>query len=216
MKRSILNRHVGTGLALVLFATGASATAQAIAAGEDATATTSAVRVEHEVELVYMGFTSYYSCDGLRDKVRRVLDDLGMSDGLELSARNCIRITGPEVMPSVRIVAQVPTEATPAVLSQLGSGAGKRELVARVKGVAPEEATAQFPARRRLVVLEADPLGDLQAGDCELVEQLRDRVFPKLGVKVVEDRTRCSPRQLTLGSIHTVVEVLEPVPAQGP
>ncbi len=216
MKRSILNRHVGTGLALVLFASTASATTQAIAAGEDATSTASAVWVEREAELVYMGFTSYYSCDGLRDKVRRVLNDLGMGAGLKLSARNCIRLTGPEVMPSVRIVAQVPTEATPEVLAQIESEAGTRELVARVKGVAPVEATAQFPAQRRLVVLEADPLGDLQAGDCELVEQLRDRVFPKLGVRVVEDRTRCSPRQLTLGSIHTVVEVLEPVSAPTP
>lgn len=216
MKRSVMCRRAGAGLAPVLFATAACAIAQEAATGEDTASTTSAVWVEREAELVYMGITSYYSCDGLRDKVRRVLDDLGMGAGLKLSARNCIRMTGPEVMPSVRIVAQVLTEATPEVLAQLESEAGKRELAARVKGVAPVEATAQIPARRRLVVLEADPLGDLQAGDCELVEQLRDRVFPKLGVKLVEDRTQCSPRQLTLGSIHTVVEVLEPVSGQAP
>jgi hypothetical protein len=216
MKRSTMNRHVAAGLALVLSAATASATAQTVATHADATSTVNAVMVGREAELVYMGFTSYYSCYGLRDKVRRVLDDLGMGGGLKLSARNCIRMTGPEVMPSVRIVAQVATEATPEVLAQLESEAGKRQLVARVKGVAPVEATAQFPARRKLVVLEADPLGDLQAGDCELVELLRDRVFPKLGVKVIEDRTQCSPRQLTLGSIHTVVEVLEPVSAQTP
>lgn len=216
MKRSAMTRRAGTGLAMVLSATAASAATQAVAAGEDASSTTSAVWVQREAELVYMGITSYYSCDGLRDKVRRVLDDLGMGAGLKVSARNCIRMTGPEVMPAVRIVAQVPTEATPEVLAQLESEAGKRELVARVKGVPPVEATAQFPAHRKLVVLEADPLGDLQAGDCELVEQLRDRVFPKLGIKVVEDRTQCSPHQLTLGSIHTVVEVLESVSAQTP
>jgi hypothetical protein len=215
MRRSATGRQFAVSLAPMLLAVTASAPAQAIATGEDAAPVVNAVRVEREVELVYMGFTSYYSCDGLRDKVRRVLVDLGLGDGLKVSTRGCIRVTGPETMPSVRIVAQVPVEATPEVLAQLESEAGKRELVARAKGVAPAEATAQFPVRRRRVEFEADPLGDLQEGDCELVEQLRDRVFPKLGVKVVEDRTQCAPRQVRLGSIHTVVEVLEPVPPPG-
>jgi hypothetical protein len=216
MKSAATSLCFGAGLALMLLAVAASAPAQAVGTDEDAASVVNAVWIEREAELVYMGFTSYYSCYGLRDKVRRVLDDLGLGAGLKLSARNCIRMTGPEVMPSVRIVARVPVEATPEVLAQLESEAGKRELVARVKGVSPEEATAQFPAIRKRVLLEQDPLGDLQAGDCELVEQLRDRVFPKLGLKVVEDRTQCSPRQLTLGSIHTVVEVLEPVPTPAP
>lgn len=215
MIRSATGRHFAVPLVPILLAVTASSPAQAIATGEDAASLVNAVRVERKVELVYMGFTSYYSCAGLRDKVRRVLDDLGFGDGLEVSVRNCIRMTGPEIMPSVRIVAQVPIEATPEVLAQLESEAGERELAARVKGVAPEEATAQFPVRRKRVELEADPLGDLNEGDCELVEQLRDRVFPKLGIRVVEDRTQCSPRQVRLGSIHTVVEVLEPVPSPG-
>lgn len=212
MNRSAMG-HVAVGLVPMLLA--AAAAAQAVASAGDAAPVVNAIRVEREVDLVYMGFTSYYSCDGLRNKVRRVLVDLGMGDGLKVSARNCIRMTGPEVMPSLHIVARVPVEATPELLAQIESEAGKRELVARVKGVAPEEATAQFAARRKRVELEADPLGDLREGDCELVEQLRDRVFPKLGVTVVEDRTQCSPRQVSLGSIHTVVEVLEPLPAPG-
>lgn len=215
MIRFATGRQFAVSLVPMLLAVTVSAPAPAIATGEDAAPVVNAVRVEREVELVYMGFTSYYSCDGLRDKVRRVLVDLGLGDGLKVGTRGCIRVTGPEIMPSVRIVAQVPVEATPEVLAQLESEAGKRELVARVKGVAPAEATAQFPVRRKRVEFEADPLGDLQEGDCELVEQLRDRVFPKLGVKVVEDRTQCAPRQVRPGSIHTVVEVLEPVPPPG-
>lgn len=216
MRRSAITPHVGLGFAAALLAAGAPAPAQDVVTAADETPTVSAVRVEREVELVYMAFTSFYSCDGLRSRVRRVLEDLGMGEGLEVRVRNCIRVTGPEVMPALHIVARVPVEATPEVLAELEAEAGKRELVARVQGVAPQEATGQFPALRRRVVLESDPLGDLQDGDCELVEQLRDRVFPKLGVKVVEDRTQCSPRQVTLGSIHTVVEVLEPLPAPAP
>jgi hypothetical protein len=216
MRRSAMTRQVGPGFAAVLLAIAAPAPAQEVATAADAAPVVNAVRVEREVELVYMAFTSFYSCDGLRSKVRRVLKSLGMGEGLEIRVRNCIRVTGPEVMPALRIVAQAPVEATPEVLAELEAGAGQRELVARVQGVAPVEATGQFPARRRRVVLESDPLGDLQDGDCELVEHLRDRVFPKLGVRVVEDRTQCSPRQVTLGSIHTVVEVLEPVPAPAP
>lgn len=216
MGRPATSCRVGVVGAAMLIAAMGFAQAGEVASTADAAPVVNAVRVERQVELVYMAFTSYYSCDGLRSKVRRVLDDLGMGEGLEVAARNCIRLTGPEVMPAVRIVAQVPVEATPEVLAELEKGAGKRELAARVKGVAPQEATAQFPARRKRVVFEADPLGDIQEGDCELIEQLRDRVFPKLGVKVVEDRTQCAPRQVSLGSIHTVVEVLEPVPTPAP
>jgi hypothetical protein len=175
-----------------------------------------AVRVERQVDLVYMGFTTYYSCDGLRSKVRRVLEELGLGDGLKVTTRSCIRVSGPELMPMARIVARVPVEATPEVLAQLASDASKRELVARVKGEAPVEATAQFPARRKRVQFESSQLGDLQFGDCELMEQMRNRVFPALGVRVIEDRTHCAPRQVTLFPIHMVVEVLEAVPPAAP
>jgi hypothetical protein len=211
-----MSRGGGAWIAGALLAFASVAHAQETSPADGQPDVVNAVRVERQVDLVYMGFTTYYSCDGLRDKVRRVLEDLGLGDGLKVTVRNCIRLTGPELMPMARIVARVPVEATPEVLAQLASDASKRELAARVKGEAPVEATAQFPARRKRVQFESSPLGDLQFGDCELMEQMRDRVFPALGVTVVEDRTHCVPRQVTLYPIHMVVEVLGAVPPAAP
>lgn len=216
MRRLAIGRGGLARVACALLTVAAVAQAQQASPADGPPDTVNAVRIERQVDLVYMGFTTYYSCDGLRSKVRRVLEDLGLGDGLEVMVRNCIRLTGPELMPMARIVAQVPVEATPEVLAELASDASKRELVARVKGEAPVEATAQFPARRKRVQFESSPLGDLQFGDCELMEQIRNRVFPALGVKVIEDRTHCVPRQVTLYPIHMVVEVLAAVPPAAP
>jgi hypothetical protein len=176
----------------------------------------SAVWIERDVTLHYMGFTSYYSCDGLRGQVRRILQELGARPGFKVTARNCIRLTGPEWTPSVRIVAALPVEATPEVLAELAKDASTRELVAKVQGKSPDEATAQFPARPRRVEFVSGGLSFLKDGDCELMEQMRDRVFGPLGVKVIESSLRCVPRQVTIGAIRMTVEVLEPLPPPNP
>lgn len=176
----------------------------------------SAIWVEKDISFTYMGLTSYYSCDGLRDKVRWVLKQLGARPGFKVTARGCAELTGPERMPGVRIVAAMPFEATPELLAQQAEDASRRELAARASGKSAEvaEATAQFQARPRRVEFKSSMMSDgLQDGDCELMEQLRDRAFGTLGVKVVEDQLHCVPRQVTIGSVRLAVEVLEPVPA---
>lgn len=178
--------------------------------------TVNAVWVEHEVNLNYMGFTSYYSCDGLRDKVVWVLKQLGARPDFKVTTRGCSRSTGPELMPGVRIVAALPAEATPEVLAQIASEASKRELVARAKGISATaaEATAQFPARVKRIEFRSarTGAGQLQDGDCEFMEQARRQLFPQLGVRVVQGQASCTPNQLTLGAVQLTVEVLEPVP----
>src|ERR1700760_4592296 len=50
----------------------------------------SAVWTEKELTFVYQGFTTRYSCDGLRDKVRGVLLDLGAEKkGLKVMQMGC-------------------------------------------------------------------------------------------------------------------------------
>jgi hypothetical protein len=189
--------------------------AQATAA-DAAAPTRSAVWVEKELTLAYMGFTSYYSCEGLRSKLRFILDEIGARPGHEVRMTGCIEMTGPERMPGARIVAALPVEATPEVLAQLESEAAKRELVARSTGkadAAGDAATAQFPARPRLVEFRGRPGGRLEDGDCELIEQVRDRILVPLGARVVDDGLRCAPRSVSPGSLRLTVEVLEPVPA---
>lgn len=212
MKRALLGGVVA-GLALVL---ATSAQAQEAVTAADDPAVVSAVWIERDVTLYYMGFTSYYSCEGLRGQVRSILRELGVRPDFKVTARNCVNQTGPEWSPSVRIIAALPVEATPEVLAELASDASKRELVARVQGKSPTEATAQFAARPKRVEFRSGGTNFLQDGDCELMEQMRDRVFGPLGVKVVESSLHCVPRQVSINSILMTVEVLEPVPTTNP
>jgi hypothetical protein len=195
------------------------AAAQPEAAAPEPAATVNAVWVERKVSFTYMPLTSYYSCDGLRDKVRWILRELGARPDFKVRSRGCIEVQGPEMFPGVEVVAAFPAEATPELLEQLAADASKRQLAARATGKPDpvSEATAQFPARVKRVEFESGrtTLSDLQDGDCELMEQLvRGDVFGKLGVKVVDSQTHCVPRQVTLGAVRMAVEVLEPVPAE--
>lgn len=177
-----------TGLCLVL---PAFASAEQAAPSADAVATVPATWVEHDLQFTFMGFTAYYSCDGMRDKVRWFLKQLGVRPDFKLTTRGCVRANGPETAPGLRIVAALPAAADPGT-------------------------AGQFPAQPRRVEFKSNFASDhLQDGDCELMEQLvRGDVFGKLGAKVVESQTHCVPRQVTLGAVRMAVEVLEPVPAQ--
>jgi hypothetical protein len=216
MKRASLGGVVA-GLAIAIAASvQAQGQAQEAATAADGGGVVNAVWMERDVTLHYMGFTSYYSCEGLRGQVRRILHELGARPGFKVTMRNCIEQTGPELSPSVRIVAALPVEATPEVLAELESDASKRELAARVQGKSPDEPTAQFPARPKRVEFVSGGTSFLKDGDCELMEQMRDRVFGPLGVKVIDSSIHCVPRQVSIGSIRMTVEVLEPVPAPNP
>jgi len=175
-----------------------------------------AVWMEREILVTYMAFTSFYSCRGLRDKVAWVLEELGARPGFKVTTRGCVEVTGPEVMPAVRIVAALPVEATPEVLAELASGTAKRELAARATGQAPAEtdATNRFRAAPRRVEFTSRPGGPLEDGDCELIEQLRDQVMVPLGARIIENGVRCVPRQVRPGAVRLTVEVLQPVPMQ--
>jgi hypothetical protein len=215
MRRSWQGGWIATALcALPLLAA-----AQDVVPAPETAAPVNAVWVERTVNFTYMPLTSYYSCDGLRDKVRWILRELGARPDFKVKSRGCIEVQGPEVFPGVEVVAAFPAEATPELLEQLAADASKRQLAARATGKPDPviEATAQFPARVKRVEFESGrtTLSDLQDGDCELMEQLvRNDVFGKLGAKVVDARTHCVPRQVTLGAVRMAVEVLEPVPAQ--
>lgn len=165
------------------------ASAQQGAPSADDVATVNAAWVEHDLQFTFMGFTAYYSCDGLRDKVRWILEQLGVRPGFKLTTRGCPRANGPESAPGLRIVAALPAAASPGT-------------------------AGQFPARPRRVEFRSSfTSNDLQDGDCELMQQLRDRVFVPMGAKVVADGTRCVPHQEVMGAVNMTLEVLEPVRA---
>jgi hypothetical protein len=172
------------------------------------------VWVEKDLAFTYMAFTSFYSCDGLRDKVRWVLKEIGARPGYKVLVRACFNATGPEHMPRVEIRAALPMEATPELLAEIAKGETKRELIARATGRSEitTEATAQVPARRRQIRFDPTATSRIQPGDCELMQHLRDHVFVPFGIRMVENELDCVPKQITLNNIRLTIEVLEPVP----
>lgn len=186
----------------------------------DGAPTVMSVWVAREVSFDYMGLTTYYTCDGIRDKVRRILRSIGVRPDFKVTVTGCLndagaygRLGGVERMPRVHVKAALPQPATPELLAELAKPDAKRELIARVKGTgdATVEATAQFPAEWRRVEIQGKPIGPVQIGDCELVDAMAAGVFAQLGARIVDDRTACVPRQLTLGSVRLTLDLLQPV-----
>jgi hypothetical protein len=68
-----------------------------------------------------------------------------------------------------------------------------------------------FPAQWQTIELARDRKLDLQPGDCELMQGLREHVLPKLSVKVVADRVNCVPRQLSYQTPELTVSALVPM-----
>ena len=107
-----------------------------------------------------------------------------------------------------------PVEATPEALAERDKNKSVRELRGAGAGESedPLDSLAQFPAQWRRVSLSRGGPLDLQPGDCELIEELRRKVLPKLAVRIVKDDVQCSPNQLTLGQPQLEVESLVEMP----
>jgi hypothetical protein len=223
----MISMRVAVAVASVLLAPLAAAqqvsvqATDAPASAADEVSPVMAVWVQKEVNFPYQGLTSYYTCDGIRDKVRAILKHLGARPGFKVTVRSCVNdvgggrsLGGVETMPWVYITAAFPQPATPELLAELAKPDPKAELVARATGKpsATAEATAQFPAQWRRVQFLGKPTGPVQLGDCELVDEMAEVAFAQLGARVVEDLTSCVPRQVNPGSIRLTLEVLQPVP----
>ena len=165
-----------------------------IATADAAPAAVQAVWAEQKLKFVYAANTAYYSCDGLEQRVEKILAAIGARPGFKVHPRGCFSPRrGAEWTPMLDI--------TVATAREVGS-------------VAPEAGAGEpFPARVMRVDLRDSPTGMLQAGDCELVQQLRDQVFKPLGAKIVVDRMGCSIHTLNNDIIVMSLDVLVPVDA---
>lgn len=183
-----------------------------VPSADDQSGAVQAVWVEKDITFTYMAFTSYYSCNGLRDKLTWILEQVGAAPGSRVSMRGCSNLNGPERMPRAFLEIAVPRRATPELIEQLAKDASKRELVARTRGERSviNDPEAQFAAKPKRVAFSDTPLSRIESGDCELMEQLRDHVFAPLGLRIVKDQIHCVPHSVRPGTINLEVEVLEP------
>jgi hypothetical protein len=158
-----------------------------------------AVWKEQKIDFVYFGRTSRYTCDGMRDKLRAILDTMGVRRDIHAIAVGCA-VTGDmrelrESSPTVHLVFSSP--ALPDASA----------VPAHPGDLAPLD--AQFEA----FTIATDAFRNMQPGDCELVEEFVRQILPKLATRNVQSDVTCIPHQLS-GS-HYVVrgEVLRPLPA---
>lgn len=173
-----------------------------------------AIWKQQEINFYFHSFTTFYSCRSLADRVEELLLALGASPQTKVRSSGCI---GNEIArtPYLRINVASPVEATPAALAEAEKTRSTRELAARVRGERAADPSDRFPAYWKHVSLSRGEF-NLEPGDCELIEQLKRKVLPKLAVRVVKDDMQCSPHQLTLGQPRLEVQALTEVPKQLP
>jgi hypothetical protein len=161
----------------------------ALAAAQD---DVSAVWVPKHIQFVYQGFTTHYSCDGLQDRIRGMLEKLGAHD-LKVRQFGCVRVSGPTLFPGVQVDMRV-------LVPQSSAEATKSK-----------NASAPVHAQWSNVVLMPENGSFNEQGDCELIEQFKRTFLPLFTTRNVKYGSTCVPHQLTLGT-HLSAEVLVPPP----
>ena len=151
---------------------------------------TQAVWTPKEASFTYAGFTTKYSCEGLVSQVRSVLLSLGARrSDLVVTGTGCLEAGRPAPFPGVKVRMKVLEPA---------SGAASDTVPAHWKPVQ--------------VRLDRDPVAE--AGQCELVEQIKQKLLPLFSTRDVEFKPNCVPHQLHPNGTRLRAEVLMPVPSQ--
>jgi len=138
----------------------------------------------HELEFQFVGFTTTYSCDGLEAKLRLLLGQLGARPGFSVQTYGCARGPGmPDKFARARL--QFST-LQPAAGAEAGTSTA---------------AAAQTPvtgAWKNVTLAPQRPYA-LASGDCELIEQFRDRVLPLFATRAVQNQISCVPHEVPAG-----------------
>jgi hypothetical protein len=159
-----------------------------------------AVWRERHIGFSYMGRTARYSCDGLREKVRAMLLDLGARRDLKVVALGCgaERVGLDSTLPRLDLIF-----ASPALPDNPGKANHSGEL-------------APVPAHFEEFTLTGDTFRNLGIGDCELVGEFARQVLPKLAARDVTQDITCVPNQISGNRFRVHGEVLKAEPTQAP
>jgi hypothetical protein len=169
----------------------AAAAAPAAATGPAASAQWQA----RKIEFTYFGITTRYSCDGIEGKVREILLALGARADLQVRATGCDlhdRFPGRSAW----------------VNAQFSSLAPATDTVAE----------GSVPGVWAQVRLAPDQPRDMAAGDCELVEQMRELLLKNFTLRNPDFRAACFPHEISPNGYALKAELLRPVapPQQRP
>jgi hypothetical protein len=133
---------------------------------------------EHDYLFQFQGFTTTYSCDGLASKLKLLLIAAGTRADAKVISAGCTRGFGvPDRFARVRLVFSTLAPAAP--------------------GDIPGNSITG--AWRSVSFADLSPR-ELRLGDCELVEQFRDKALPLFTTRDVQNRMTCVPNQVA-GSV---------------
>ncbi len=167
-------------------------------AGVDTGSPLPAVWKEQHLNFLYLGRTSRYSCEGLRDKLRAMLLLLGARREPEVTAVGCddagsrggIHSLAPHVSLSFASPALPDAGAKPLRPGDLGA----------------------VEARFERFTITSDAFRNMGIGDCELVEEFAHQVLPKLVTRDVKEDITCVPNQQSGSRFLIRGEVLHALP----
>ena len=181
-------RTLAVGPALMSLLLGASAWADpqsgAAAAGQSV-AILPAAWTPKELQFTYQTrFTTKYSCDGLRDRMRKLLINLGAREDIRVYSFGCVQPAGPDVFPGVRVKMSVLEPAHEWAIGQT------------------------VPARWKHVDLLADRDAVSASADCELIQQIKQQVLPLFATRNLDYSARCEKNHLVVGGTRLTADVL--------
>lgn len=168
-----------------------------------------AVWRQQSLEFAYQGATAY-SCSTLQQRLEAILRSVGARDGLSIVMQRCMDQAGAHV----QITLESPVEATAANIAAVTRHMSTDALVAKVRNesLPTPENIERFPAAWKTVSMSRDRALKLDAGDCELVKQLRRDVFPRMAIRIVHDNLKCSAAFGNLGQPQLSIAALVAAP----
>jgi hypothetical protein len=172
------NERIAPLVAVVLL-TCSSASSAADASGDSPREL--AVWVPLQLTFVYHHSTTQYSCSGLEGRMKSLLLKLGARPDLDVRGYGCTQLTGLDPLAGVKIRMNV--------LEPAGARPGLGAHWTRVDLLHDRE------------ILEA-------AADCELIEQVAQKILPLFTVRNVDYSAACQPRNLVPGATRLKADVL--------
>jgi hypothetical protein len=144
----------------------------------------------HSYDFQFMGFTSTYSCDGLADKLKVLLQAAGADPDAKVQPF-CTRGYGvPDKLVRATVVFST--------LQPVAAGSGAAVSVAGVW---------------RHVDLAPHRPFTLELGDCELIEQFRDKLLPMFQTRNLNNQVTCVPHEDSGSNFNLGFDVFAPLPA---
>jgi hypothetical protein len=191
--------HMHTATRVMVLAAAMAAGAVSAVQAEDAAGPPAAHWVQRKLDYTYMGFTTHYTCDGLRDNVRDLLLTLGARKrDLQIQSVGCTRLNGVEPFPGITAKFWVLVPVTP----DEGGKAGDALVPAT------QWQTVNLVRQRDLAS---------DQGQCELLEQIKRQALPLFTSRNLNFHSSCVPHEITIGDIQFSVDVLKAArPDSGP